>query len=757
MRQGDFTGLPTIYDPLNVVNGVRQPFGQNKIPQNRLDGAANFLQQYVPLPLPNLPGTANNLARNASQKDDSYQFTIRIDQTISSADHMYGRVGRYSRLVDNPSAFGTPAIGNGGLDSGSHQTMDPFQSQIAETHIFSQSLLNTFQVGYKRFPWLFTQLNVGHDYNAAAGIKGISTNPTIVGFPLIQMSGFSTWGDGGYVPNPQTPEDDLIVMDSANWVKGHHSFAFGGDLRRNHLNFTSVPNGRGSFSFNGVFTAQSTVVAGTPYADFLLGYPSSAAETIGLQEDYTRSWNYSFFAQDDYKATNRLTLNLGIRYEQNRPPTEIHGYMSSFDPATGQETFANLSLVPAGYPYGHEKSINDSNTEPDNNNFGPRVGLAYRLTSDNKTALRAAYGVFYDMESTNPQLNLGSNPPFQYNNSFSQGPTIPTTGLENVFAGIPTFGSYPSISIITKNFRVGYVQQWNLAVQRELYPGLSLDVAYVGSKGVRLPQPVNINQPSPGQGSIQTRRPYPLFGSIGGTGSTGESSYNSLQAKLEKRLNNGFSFLSSFTYSKSLDTNSDVFAGAPNPQNDGSFEWGPSDYDQKINFVQSGLYALPLGQGRALLGNARGVTQAVLGGWNVSGIYSFRTGLPFTPTIGNDQANIGTGGQRPNLIGNPSVSNPTISRWFNPAAYALPTQYTFGNVRRNNLRGPRFNDVDFSVRKTFDIHENQHIEFRAEFFNLFNHTNFANPSATVTTSSAGTISSAVSNPRDIQGALRYWF
>ena len=483
MTQGDFSGLATIYNPFNVVGGARQPFPNNVIPTTLINPASAFLQKYIPAP--NLSGLSNNLLVGRETKNDFKQFLGRIDHKISDRDQIYGRFNYFGETINNPGYFNTPAIGGGGVDTGDYQTHRPKQLELAETHIFRPNLLNDLRVGYNRHMWMFSTFNSGTDYATQAGIKGLSTNPLLVGFPYVSITNYTSWGDGEYLPNPNR-EQSFFFMDHVNWVRGSHSIKAGVDIERYHFDFVNAPAPRGAFSFGSSYTGATSGAAGLPYAAFLLGYPSSATDTIGLQMNYFREWLPDFYIQDDWKASRRLTLNLGLRYEQQRPWTEKLGDLASFNFATGQEVFCNPALVPSGFPYGTGKSIDCSNVKAENKDFSPRLGFAYRLTNDNKTVIRGAYGIFFDLETMNPILNMAANPPFSYNNTFSNDPTTPTTDMTTVFQATPALGSLPSIYYLHQNWEPGYLQNWNLAVQRELVPGLSMDVAYVASKGTHL-------------------------------------------------------------------------------------------------------------------------------------------------------------------------------------------------------------------------------------------------------------------------------
>ena len=759
-KQGNFTALSTtIYNPLLPwVNGKRQGFTvPNVVDSNLIISAAKFLEGFVPNP--NLPGFTNNFILSPSARTDEKMFYARLDHKISDKDQIWGRFNWFGDVITNPARLGTPAIGSAGLDSGSHQSHYPIEGELVETHMFSPTLLNDFRLGYSRPWWDFTGLNAGHDYTSQAGIKGISTNPAITGFPHIVIYGYNSWGDGSYIPNPNN-EESFFVMDHVSWVKGSHNVRAGADNQRYHFDFIGLSEGRGLWWYTGTYSAATNATYGTPFVEFLMGLPALSQDSVGLNKSYIRQTFYNFFIQDDYRATKRLTLNLGLRYENQRPPSEKNGRLTNFDFQTGQETFCNPAYAPAGYPYGDEKSFDCSGIEPANHDFAPRVGFAYRLTQDSKTVLRGGYGIFFDIESTNPILNDSGNPPFSYFNSFHNNPVIPDAGVDmtNVFQQTPVMGLDPGLSYIPKNFVPGYYQQWNLAVQREITSGFSIDGAYVGAKGTHLIWSTNDNQPLPGPNvNFQASRPYPLFSGIGSQASGAASIYHALQLKAENKMKHGLSSLTSYTWSKSIDNASSPYESPFNPQNTTTSMRGPSDFDQTQRFVQSALYAIPVGRGKAFLGNSSRLTDAALGGWNVGGIYTFGTGFPYTVTIASDEANIGLGGQVPIRLSSGKVANPSVTQWYDPTAFKYPAQYTFGNSGRGILRGPRLSMLDFSVRKTFNLTETQHLDFRAEFFNFLNHPNFGMPDGDIDDGSYGLTSLVGTPSREIQFALRYHF
>jgi hypothetical protein len=765
MRKGNFSELLSLANPIQIYDslpadigtGPRVPFQGNIIPPGDISASSTYLQQYVPPP--NGPGLSGNFTRNGSASDDTNQLTLRIDQRVYQNGQFMARFTYDHRPVISPDYFGTPAVGNGGFSSGCTEDDDPRVGAIGYTHSLRPNLVNDFRFGYNRFDWLYYSVN-HTNYGAEAGIQGLSADPHVVGFPNMNFVNFASWGDGQYLPNLTVPDETWEGTDSVTWSKGKHTVKAGWDSRRNHRYFLSGGALRGAFSFNGIFTASAATggTGGYDYADFLLGYPASDGNVVGTPWEYSQEWFHDFYVQDDIKATPRLTLNLGLRYELNMPATEEQNKLSNFNFVTGTQEFANGAQILAGYNYPTSFAGNRSTLQTYKKNFDPRIGFAYRLTSDNKTSLRAAYGVFTDWESGNIYLDLDANPPYQYSTSTALNLTTPTTTYANAFAVVPGFSGFPGLSTMQSNYRDGTLQEWQTSLEREVSPGLMVSVAYVGTKGSRLLADIPANVPTPGPGIIQSRLPYPLFAEMRYVASLGRSSYNSLQAKVEKRMSYGLTFLSSYTWSHSLDLGSTVYDDSyPDPFNINATQKGPSDFDQIQRFVQSWLYDLPVGRGRHFLATAPRAVDYVLGGWTIGGIYTYGTGFPFSATIGSDVANIGTGGQRADVVGNWHVPNPSINGWFNPTAFQDPEPYTFGNSSRNLLRGPSFSNLDFSIAKHFRVTEGSRLSFRCEMFNTANHANFGYPNGDIDSTSAGQIFSTVAPNREIQLALRYEF
>jgi hypothetical protein len=387
--------------------------------------------------------------------------------------------------------------------------------------------------------------------------------------------------------------------------------------------------------------------------------------------------------------------------------------------------------------------------------------------------VRGAYGIFYIFLDTNIPGNVAQTPPYQANQTMVNTRPLPTSTFADPFLGQPivpgnpnpgapcAFGfaalscATPTLSTTTTQLKQSYMQEWNFSVQTQLTHNLSLDVAYVGNTTIRSAQSVSENDPPPGPGSsVQARRPLPQWGPISLKELRGSGNYNSLQVKVEKRFSQGFQMLAAYTNSKCIDHGSDQ--GGPPTSLFYVVNRATCDFNISQNLVVSSVYELPFGAGRRFLNSGRFVNH-VLGGWEVAGILTLRTGLPFTPTISSDRANTGVGSQRPNRLGQGSSSDPTPTLWFNPNDFAVPAQFTYGNSGRNILNADPLRQLDLTVLKRFRITERKGLEFRTEFFNLPNHAVFAIPVTTIDLATAGRVTSTLNSSRVLQFALKFSF
>jgi hypothetical protein len=510
----------------------------------------------------------------------------------------------------------------------------------------------------------------------------------------------------------------------------------------------------GSFTFSGLFT-------GTGFADFLLGLPFSYSLTAQPNTIGARRLAYATFAQDDFRVSHNLTLNFGLRYEGQGGFSEADNRLSNFSP-----TLVNpLTNTPGAIVF-----ASPGNDLLQNNHFGlfaPRVGLAWSPGS--RWVMRGGYGIFFVPISA--QRNYNSTPPgYSISESLQVTNTAAKTPIFLLSQGPPLY-QYPPASARTAGVQNGqavtyfplnaaeaYMQQWHISVQRQLSAFTLVEASYVGSKGTHLLFPRDLNQvpqTSLGPGNLQLLRPYPQFQSITDVFADSNSNYNALQVQINQRFSHGLTFLANYTYSKSLDTCSLDFTTsggceyqiAARP----AATYAPSQFDQTQRVVIGGAYELPFGAGRTYM-NHNGIANVVFGGWRLSESFTANTGFPFTVFASTSNPAL-SGNLFANLIGSPAVSTPTLAQWFNPAAFANPALYAFGNSGRDLLRGPEFWDFDFSLNKKFVVpigtEGRYHVDFRADFYNAFNHTNFAQPNSTLGSAATGTITAtAYSNPNN---------
>jgi hypothetical protein len=750
MKRGDFSALTSqrINDPLTGAQ-----FANNVIPTNRLSPQALFFARFIPDP--NTP--SGTFTYSPSRKLDTDQFTLRLDQSFTENHRLFVRWSFHDNRLNEPNAF--PA-----LDYAPLKTRG--QNVVASlSNILRQNLAHEF-----RFSYLPAIVNLqaylqGTNFNQDAGIRGFeeTARPGVVGsFPDFSWSGYAAMNGSAFDQRPKT--QDLSVYewtDNLTWVKGRHIYKFGTKIRRWVPLFTDSKQYQGQWTFNGS-------ISGEAFADFMLGYPRQVtrafpADTFGGEGNY-----YHFYFQDDIKVNNRLTLNLGLRYEYSPWLKGYRGQLGAFDPTSarpviiaGDSDQIDLSAQfagPSSYALfkdfiqtSSQAGLPLSLTSPDKKQLAPRFGFAWRPFGE-KTVLRGGYGIFYETENTDGRVN-NNMIPFKLDETAFNDQTPARRTMADFFLGRAlTTTAAPSLGPTYTKLRMGYDQHWNFGVQHLLFADTVVEVDYVGNKGAFLNGTNAANNPPAGAGAIQARRPYPRFGAINYFSQDVSTIYHSLQAKLEKRLSAGFWYLLSYTFSKSIQHQNSPAVG-------GNTAWERSltDFDIPHNLAASWGYELPVGRGKRLLNGTNGFTNALLGGWQIQGIVVARSGRPFTPTITADRANIGIGGQRPNRLSSGRLDNPTVERWFDVSAFAMPTQFTYGNSGANILREDRFKTFDFSVFKQFRITEGSQLQFRAEAFNVTNTASFNAPNTQIDTASGGRVTSTASLPRQIQFALKYSF
>jgi len=750
-RQGNFSQTPgvTIRDPRTGL-----PFPNNIIPTGQIDPVGARVSAFYPNPNVNNPG--QNFVSAPVMRRRIDQVTGRVDHKLGEKDQLFGRYTinddprfdtfePFSRVTDIPG-FGASTINRQQV------------AGVGWTHIFSPRFFNELRLGYNRFRGAIFQENQGKDISSQLGIRGTSTVPLDFGVPLINLAPYSNVGEATNLPQDRR-DNTYELKDILSYTTGAHAFKGGLELRefQNYILFDTTA--RGVLTFTGGFS-------GNTIADLLLGVPFQAQLNVpdgGLNATnviYQRFFSVGGFFQDDWKVSPKLTLNLGLRYGANQPIKEKRNRISKFSRETG-------TLVVAG-----RDGQGDTLYDWDTNNFAPRFGLAYTPFGGSRTVIRGGYGVFYDTKLTNNFTGMSLNVPFRslYNFQNTTG-LVPTVFLNGLFptnlSTVPTVAF--AINGVPQQYPDGYSQQWSLNMQREVVPSLLIDIGYIGSKGTKLDRTANINQPLTAGSPlpVQGRRPYQPFAGISYRLAEASSIYHSGQIRVEKRYSAGLSFLGSYTWGNAID-NGSIWNGGVQDSYNLRGERGRSNFDVRQRLSYSYTWDLPVGKDRAR--PLEGLADTLAGGWQLSGIVTLQTGQPVTVFIPNDQANVGATGQRPNAIANPN--RPRRDRdpkqWFDPNAFVLPALYTFGNAGRNTIEGPGVRNFDVSLIKNFRtgfLGESGKIQFRSEFFNIFNHPNFNPPTggalnartaAGAVNASAGSINSA-QDSRQIQFGLKIYY
>lgn len=752
MHHGDFSELLALSTPKVIKDPFTgQPYPGNVIPADKvLSVMPGFLDEY--LILPNRPGLSNNYVAPGSTTNSTDQFIVRLDHSLRNDLQVFGHYA-HNEISNNP------AILNPNFVSSSSNFNHNVGLQVDKT-LGTNSILE-FRVGYNLFKQFDVQNHSGEVPSIAKGvlqINGVAEDPLGSSAPSFSIVGFTGFG-GGSSPRSWFSER-YEYQGSISLVRGKHMLRMGGHAVRHHETFPEILIPNGSYTFDGTFTGYSM-------ADMLIGIPSNYQLSPEKFDPQFRQWELMPWIQDDWRVTNNLTLNLGLRYEWRPWPVSANNSISNIvlPPGGG---LANLVLSGPCVPDAVRRCLTSLPTSiasnrstfngNDNNNFAPRIGFAYRLGSSGRSVVRAAYGIFYQERNFSGLTSLSYNPPFVSNyNVFNNASNFQSWDWFNPVAtsnpGVFQFSAYPGDS------RNPYLQAWNVSVQRELGAGVVLNVAYVGNHDTKLWSRALPNQPRPGPGSIDARRPYTNVGRISSDQSIGSSNYNSLQVRADRRFSNGLSLLSAYTWAKTLTDSQRSSTSSPDLQDNLNRKanrglWGA---DVRHRFTISSVYELPIGKGKLLFGNVAGVAEKIISGWEVAGIGTFQTGQPLTVTLSFDNPNVGEGAKLPNLLHNPNDGPKTVDKYFDTDAFALPPQFTFGNESIGAVIGPGIRNVDFSLIKNTRILERMNLQFRAEAFNIANHLIMANPSTTFGTPNFGKVTASRLDNRQLQFALRLSF
>ncbi len=827
-RQGNFGSTP-IYDPLTTVadpnnpgSYIRQPFPGNVIPANRFDNTATALLPLM-FPAPNTPGSAsgtNNWAGNSSAGGENDEVVARVDHTISERQHLFGRYTYWgnTNLPINP-------LGNGICADRCSEKYSNNNVALDYVNIITPTTILSIRASFLRFVFDRTPLNLGFDISKIGWPDSLKSQiqypllptPSITGYDPLLPNGTTFFALMGGTSVITARSDMTRIAGDLTKIIGSHALKFGGEFEAMTLNSTLNNTSSGFFTFTQNFTASNPLnpVGGSGLASFLLGFPASGSAS----ETYKPSGALHYpalFAQDDWKVTHKLTLNLGMRWEEEGPFTERYNRLSYFDPNVVSPLTQQAGL---NYPGSIELVASPTrssrtNVNPDYRQFSPRFGFAYQLAP--KTVIRSGYGIFWLPN----EVAQGSFPSFNPINNFTtpftasiDGGLTPSGHLSNPFPqgiGQPT-GRNPSFqqAFFGQSFSdflptnpSGYAQQWNFNIQQQVGNGVLLDVAYVGSKGTHLAFSSGlINQlpdqdlalgnklltqvPNPFYGLVtlgslaaptipygQLLRPYPQYNSLSATAfDNGDSTYEALQLKVEKRFAAGASILVAYSFSK-LISDTDSLNSFLESNGQGTVQdWNNlrgdkslASFDIPQRLVVSYILDLPFGKGRRFLPHIPSFANQVIGGWGLQGITTYQNGFPLHLTAAQNTSNSYNSSLRPNVSGGTSLSGSRESRlgeWFNTAAFSQPAPFTFGDESRNdpNLQADGVSDWDLSVFKNFALSRNERfgMQFRAEVYNLTNRPQFSAPGQIFGTAQFGQVSGQANLPRLIQFALRLRF
>ena len=841
MRTGDFSELlnPSLVNGGNTIKLYRpdpKANGTTPIDGNRLDLPASgvalsptALKLLSLFPAPNLgvPGqTYNNYTAQNNVQDNTFQWDTRVDWNVSSKDQAFAR---YS-YNNEPQAYPTPF---GILDGGGFGTTGQIKSlgesfAGSETHLFNPTLTNEFRFGYNYGHFAGLNLNANNPTAASSlGLGGIPYAPNNGGLPAFNVTGMAGFGSPTFYATNEY-QNVYQILDNVTKVLGNHTLKAGVSFQRLRFSTSQPTQPRGSYTFTGVYTSKvGTPNTGFGLADFITNNMNSAAISNVFTSDDVR-WNRAGYFQDDWKATQRLTLNYGVRYDFTQPYYERHDNQAAFVPTSGPTAGKSTGLylipvskqnVPLAPAFTRLLALDNITIQYSNNrsliqsqktNFAPRIGFAFKATD--KAVVRGGFGLFFGgLESTGYYPNLGENYPFEFDSGFAAGScsaggscvnngfTLERGFTDAIAAGLQNSIQQPTLRGSEARVRTPYSEQFNLAVEYGVTNSTAATISYVGSLGRHLQTFPNPNgqvalAPNGFSGYVNTSgdkvnplQPFPHFGGFSFTAYDANSSYNALQAKLERRAVKGLSYLATYTWAHSLDdaptplgSNSDPGYRSLNILGLGA-DYSNSPFDVRQRLTLNGNYELPFGRGRSYLNNST-LADYIIGGWSTSLVFRAQTGEPIT--IGTNNISSPTGSSNYNAIrignpsqggGSPNSTNPgitcparvrTVQNWYNPCAFANPkasditytaTKYAdsksgtdfvpntvsgaaafqYVGSPRGQIYGPGYERIDMSLFKAFHTFREQNLTFRTDVFNLLNTPGYGDP-----TSSARNISSS---------------
>ncbi len=730
MRAGDFSEQPTtIVDPFNA----RSPFPGNAIPASRLSPQA--VRALAFMPAQNAPGFIQNFNANAANNNTTNQYIGRLDQSLGEKNRFFFRytLNDTQLLNENSNPF-----------NGYTQPVGDTNFVVGYTRVFSSSTINDFRFGRQKTTIdSLNFFNPGSRFPANAGttlgIPGFTTDDKNPGLPAISIANYMPIGAQNMSSSNWFQSDwTYQISNTFSMFKGAHSIAGGFDSRRVRTDRTANNNPRGGFNFNAQLT-------GFGPSDFMLGVPQAITTPGPLFPGGGAQWRYGFFIQDKWQINQRLTLTYGIRYELPTVPQSTTGNGTILNP---EQTAFITAQVPSKIPF----------HTGDHNNWAPRIGFAYRMPS--KFVVRGGFGLYYNPNQMNSYTLATTNPPFSTIFTFNNPTVNPTLTLAApIPAGGGAVNNRPNAFHINPYLQNATMNQWSLSVERGLWKSAGVAVEYLGSYSYHLDRSFFLNTPRPGPGNINDRRPNPRYGIIRMIQNDTIGKYNGLSFVFRQNGFKGLTMMSSFTWAKMLDMATDSNGGSNvmDPFNT-QLDYGRANWDIRRRWVTTFNYDIPLFNS-ATTNKALRLT---LGGWQMNGIFTAQSGLPFGSILSADQANVGQGTQRANYSGSPvrvDCGSGKLVRCVDINAFALPAQFTYGNTPRNFMTGPGLVNLDWSLFKNFAITEKYKLQFRWETFNTRNHPNFGNPNNTFVPGSTifGNITGTSTNMRQMQMALKFLF
>jgi hypothetical protein len=720
MRQGNFSEITT---PIkNPFTG--QTFPGNIIPREMLSPTSLDLLQYYPEA--NRPGTASNLQAPSPNSDNVDQVLAKVDQNIGNKIRLNVRYNWHDSFASNVfnaaipvTAVTQPRVNKNWL--------------FSYTHTLRPTLLNDFRIGYHRID--FDTVNPFYvdgpaDAGTALGIPGFDgdTRYGNPGIPSVNISTFSSLSAGG--TNWFQFDTTFQVSNVLSYTRGSHNLRAGFDLRRLATGRQAANDARGRFDFTGD-------ISGYSVADFMLGLPRTVIPPTDQLLGHVGGWRNGFFVNDSWQPSRNVTLSLGLRYELNTPVQTYTGLASML-----AEDFT--TIIPSTFP-----SPGFKFHEPNHKDIAPRLGATYRL--GDKTVLRAGFGIYYNPNQMNSFTFLTNNPPLAPVTTYTSDPANPTLSFSHPSGPVGPAGR-PDVISPTRDLPNARKDQWSFDVQRELGPRTALDFQYVGSNTSHLDRSFFNNTPAPGAGNVDPRRPSQVYRSRRIIQNDLIADYDAFSIILHNRMNHGLQADAHYTWSRTRDMATHSNGNGQTMDNyDIWRDYGPANWDVPHRFVASYLYDVPF-----LKDSSQPILKYVVAGWQISGVTTIQSGTPVNATVSTDRANIGISGfQRPDLVGavpdlncQPNSAGATdaarrqLINCYDVSAFALPAQFTFGNMSRNLLRGPKFSSTDLSFMKNLPVGGQARLQIRVEIFNLFNQVNYNNPNASFGAAAFGTITAA---------------